>query len=181
MDGAVCVFVAVFGLQKKDQKLNFPRSIRLDVSDANAFPIAANDGEWSVTGTFAFADTDPEGLTNKEQLAFRNGWLGTDSFGRTTFVQVAEISDEHLESVVSNLAGHLMDHYGAPDMAAATQAARGEAEYTAELCDHPVGTLLGIEREFTTEGVAERIRLIPKQVDAPHAKIWSIEEDGGNG
>ncbi|NQV83652.1 MAG: hypothetical protein HQ494_07510 [Rhodospirillales bacterium] len=157
--------------------MNFPRSIRLDVSDANAFPLAAEDGEWSVTGTFAFADTEPAGLTNKEQLAFRNGWLGTDSFGRTTFVQVTEISDEHLEGVVSILAGHLMDHYGAPDMASAIIAARGETDYAAGLCDHPVGTLLGIEREFTADGVAERIRVIPKQGDDQHAKIWSIVED----
>ena len=157
--------------------MKFPRSIRLDISDANAFPLAAEAGEWSVTGTFAFAHAEPAGLSNKEQLAFRNGWLGTDSFGRTTFVQVAEISDEQFESVVSNLAGHLADHYGAPDAESAVRAAREEAEDTAGLCDHPIGTMLGIEREFTDNGVAERIRVIPKQGDAMHAKIWSIVED----
>ena len=157
--------------------MKFPRSIRLDISDANAFPLAAEAGEWSVTGTFAFAHAEPAGLSNKEQLAFRNGWLGTDSFGRTTFVQVAEISDEQIESVVSNLAGHLADHYGAPDPESAVRAAREEAEDTAGLCDHPIGTMLGIEREFTDDSVAERIRVIPKQGDAMHAKIWSIVED----
>ncbi len=157
--------------------MKFPRTIRLDVSDENAFPLAAEPEEWALTGTFAFADADAGSLSNKEQLAFRNGWLGADSFGRATFVLVAEISDEQFESVVSRLAGHLMDHYAAPDRDAAVRAARGEADYTADLCDHPIGTMLGIEREFTDDGVTERIRVIPKQDDGMHAKIWSIVED----
>ena len=73
--------------------MKFPRTIRLDVSDANAFPLAAEPEEWAVTGTFAFADADPAAMTGKEQLAFRNGWLGTDSFGRSTFIQVSVIPD----------------------------------------------------------------------------------------
>jgi hypothetical protein len=161
--------------------MKFPRTIRLDVSDENAFPLAAGAEEWALTGTFAFADADPAALSNKEQLAFRNGWLGADSFGRATFVLVAEISDEEYEAVVSRLAGHIFEHYGAPDMLAAAEAARGEARYAAGLCDHPIGTMLGIEREFTSDGVAERIRVIPKPDDGQHAKIWSIVEDDDAG
>ena len=157
--------------------MKFPRTIRLDVSDANAFPLAAEPEEWAVTGTFAFADADPEAMTGKEQLAFRNGWLGTDSFGRSTFVQVSVIPDEQFEAVVRNLAAHLHENYGAPDMLAAVEAARGEAEYAAGLCDHPAGTLLAIEREFTEDGVAERIRVIPKTGDGAHAKIWTVSEE----
>lgn len=161
--------------------MKFPRTVRLDVSDENAFPLAAQPEEWALTGTFAFADADPGELSNKEQLAFRNGWLGIDSFGRATFVLVAEISDEQYESVVSRLAGYLMDHFGAPDEEAAVRAARGEADDTAGLCDHPIGTMLGIEREFTDDGVTERIRVIPKQDEAMHARIWSIVEDDKEG
>jgi hypothetical protein len=157
--------------------LKFPRTVRLDVSDENTFPMAAEPEEWALTGTFAFADADASGLSNKEQLAFRNGWLGAKSFGRATFVLVAEISDEQFESVVLCLAGHIFENYGAPDMLAAAQAARGEALYAADLCDHPVGTMLAIEREFTDGGVTERIRVIPKQDEALHAKIWSIVDD----
>ena len=159
--------------------MKFPRTIRLDVSDANAFPLAAEPEEWAVTGTFAFADADPAALTGKEQLAFRNGWLGTDSFGRSTFIQVSVIPDEQFEAMVRNLAAHLHQQYGAPDMLAAVEAARGEAEYAADLCDHPAGTLLAIEREFTEDGVAERIRVIPKTDEGAHARIWSVEEDEG--
>lgn len=157
--------------------MKFPRTIRLDVSDANAFPLAAEPEEWAVTGTFAFADTDPASFSNKEQLAFRNGWLGTESFGRSTFVQVAVIPDEQFENVVRHLSAHLFERYGAPDMLVATEAAREEAQYAADLCDHSAGTLLAIEREFTDEGMTERIRVIPKQDDGAHARIWSVVED----
>ncbi len=130
-----------------------------------------------MTGTFAFADTDPSAFTSKEQLAFRNGWLGTVSFGRATFVQVAEISEDEFEGVAERLGGHLLDHFGAPDLETAVNAARGEAETAAGLCDHPAGTLLSIEREFTDTGMAERIRVIPKNDGGPHAKIWEVVED----
>ena len=157
--------------------MKFPRAIRFDVSDANAYPLAAEPNEWAVTGTFAFSNADPATFTNKEQLAFKNGWLGTESFGRVTFVEAAVIPEAQYDEVVRRLAGHLHDHYGAPDMEAAVRAARHEAEYTADLCDHPAGTLLAIEREFTDEGVTEKIRVIPKKDDGAHAKIWSLVED----
>ncbi len=157
--------------------MKFPRTIRLDISDANAFPLAAEPEEWAVTGTFAFADTDPAAMTNKEQLAFRNGWLGTESFGRSTFVQVAVIPDSEFEDVVRKLAACLFERYGAPDMLVAADAAREEAEYTASLCDHSAGTMLAIERDFSDEGVTEKIRVIPAQGEGAHAKIWSVVED----
>ena len=155
--------------------------MRFDVSDANAFPLAAESGEWAVTGTFAFADADPAAYSNKEKLAFKNGWLGTKSFGRVTFVEVAVITEDQYEEVVSCLAAHLHDRYGAPDMDAAVGAARQEVMDTAELSDHPAGTLLAIEREMADEGVSERIKVIPKQEDGAHAKIWSVVEDEDEG
>jgi hypothetical protein len=157
--------------------MKFPRAMRFDVSDANAFPLAAESGEWAVTGTFAFADADLAAFTNKEQLAFKNGWLGTESFGRVTFVETVIIAEEQFDEVVGRLATHFQDHYGAPDRESAIQAARHEAKYTADLCDHPAGTLLTIERELGDEGVMERIRVIPKKDDGAHAKIWSVVEN----
>ena len=99
--------------------MKFPRTLRFDVSDVNAFPLAAEPEEWAVTGTFAFADADPEAMSNKEQLAFKNGWLGIESFGRSTFVQVATIPDNQFDEAVRKLAQHLFERYGAPDMLAA--------------------------------------------------------------
>ena len=86
--------------------------------------MAAEPEEWALTGTFAFADSEPQQLSNKEQLAFRNGWLGIGSFGFSTFVVVAEITQDQFETMVSRIAGHLFEHYGAPDMLAAAKAAR---------------------------------------------------------
>ena len=110
-------------------------------------------------------------------MAFRNGWLGIDSFGRSTFVVVAEISDNQFESVIARLAGHLFQNYGAPDMLTAAEAARSEAHYTADLSTHPLETMLAIERSFTEEGISERIRVIPNQSEAKHAKVWTIVDD----
>jgi hypothetical protein len=81
--------------------------------------LAAEPGEWAVTGTFAFSNADPVSFSNKEQLAFKNGWLGTKSFGRTTFVEAVAITEEQFDAVVDRLADHLGDHYGAPDREAA--------------------------------------------------------------
>jgi len=164
-------------IEEPARPMKFPRTIRMDVSDVNVFPLAAELNEWAVTGTFAFADADPTGMSNKEQLAFKSGWLGVGSFGRSTLVQVAVIPDEQFEDVVRRLAAHLHERYGAPDMLAAVQAARGEAEYAAGLSNHPAGTLLAIEREFTEDGVTERIRVIPKRDEGNHARIWSVVED----
>lgn len=157
--------------------MKFARTIRLDVSDENVFPLPAQPEEWAVTGTFAFAGADPAAWSNKEQLAFKNGWLGLTSYGRATFVQVAVIPDDQFDGVVRALAAHLFEAYGAPDMMAALDAARVECEDMASMCNHPAGTLLAIERDFTDDGISERVRMIPAKGDGHHAQIWSVAED----
>lgn len=157
--------------------MKFPRTIRLDSSDSHAFPRAAASGEWAVTGTFAYSEADPAGLKGKEQLAFRNGWLGTGTFGRSTMVQVAHISDAEIDEVTKRLAAHLIEAYGAPDMEEALPAARFEVADATGLAEHPSGTLLSIEREWTDDGIRERVRVIEAKNKDQHARIWSIEED----
>jgi len=159
--------------------VKFPRTVQFDISDKNTFPVVAEPEEWALTGTFAFADSEPQQLSNKEQLAFRNGWLGIGSFGFSTFVVVAEITQDQFETVISRIAGHLFEHYEAPDMLAAAKAARIEADYAANLCHHPLETILAIDREFTEEGIRERVRVISKQTDTMHAKIWAVVNDDG--
>jgi len=159
--------------------MRFPRTIRLDPSDVNVFPLAAEPGEWAVPGTFAFADVEPQSLSAKEQLAFKSGWLGTGSFGRSTMVQVVDITEEQYEGVVRAIAAHLLGAYGAPDMDAALAAARDEAAYAAGLCEHKVNTLLIIERAFTDEGVTERVRTVTATDPALHLGVWQIAEDEG--
>ncbi len=160
--------------------MKFPRCIRLDPSDLNIYRLAAEPGEWAVAGGFAFAEADPGAFdnpgtfNNKDKLAFQSGWLGTESFGRASLVEVAEIDEAGFARVVERLARHFVEAYGAPDLAAALPAARQEADDAAGLCDHKLHSLLALEREMTDEGVVERFRLILPERAQDHARIWEI-------
>ncbi len=155
--------------------LRFPRVVRLDSSDVQVFERAAAPGEWAVTGSFAFAERPAEELDSKARLAFRGAWLGSESFGWASLVEVDEITEAAFFQVVERLARHFVEHYGAPDIAAALLAARREADDAAALSDHKIHQLLAIEREAGPEGIVERIRVIHRA--AGHAQIWRIVPD----
>ncbi len=157
--------------------MRFLRTICLDNSDHQVFARAAASGEWAVPGSFAFAEADTRALTGKEKQAFRNGWLGTESFGRSTLVEVAEIDDAGFYQVVERLARHFVEVYGAPSITAALPAAREEADYARELSNHKLYSLLAIEREPGAAGLTERVRVIRPERAADHAKIWEIEPE----
>ncbi len=154
--------------------MKFPRCIRLDASDLNIYARAAEPGEWLVPGGFAYADCDPDGLDRQARLAFHSAWLGSESFGHGTLAEVAEIDPAGFERVIERLAQHFVEHYGAPDLAAAKPVARAEAEEAAALCQHDLHTLLAIEREMTEAGVVERFRVITPSRAQDHAKVWEI-------
>ncbi len=157
-------------------KRRFPRTIRLDQSDLSVFELAAEPGEWAVSGAFAFAGLTEEELRGKTRQAFVHGFLGLGSFGRSTLVVVSEIEPAEYEAVVEALAGHFVAHYGAPDMAAARPVAAEEAAFAAGLCDHPVNTLLAVSREIEERGIVESFRVITPEAPKSHAKIWEIVE-----
>ncbi len=159
----------------------FPRTIRLDSSDVYVFHRAAEPGEWAVPGGFAFLERDPAGFDRKEKLAFGTGWLGTESFGRATLVEVAEIGEGEFFQVVERLARHFVEHHGAPDLAAALPVAREEADQAAQLADHKLHTLLALERAEGGTGVVERFRVIRPERAQDHAKIWEIVPETGPG
>lgn len=154
--------------------MKFPRVIRLDSSDRQVFAQAAEPGEWAVTGSFAFLDQDLARLEPKERLAFASGWFGTESGGRATLVEVAEITEAQFFQVVERLARHFVEHYGAPSLADALPAARAEADDAAALADHKLHSLLALERELGDQGLVERIRVIRPERAGDHAKIWQI-------
>ena len=157
--------------------MKFPRTVRLDSSDLHVFRLAAEPGEWAVPGSFAFLGRDPARFDAKEKLAFRSGWLGTESLGRATLVEVAEIDEAAFFQVVERLARHFVAYYGAPDLAAALPAARDEADHAASLCEHGVHTLLALEREYGEAGLVERYRVIRPDRAVDHARIWQIVPD----
>lgn len=157
--------------------MKLPRAIRLDQSDLHVFDRPCEPGEWAIPGSFAYADVDPSQLEGKAQLAFKSGWLGLESFGHTTLVEVAEIEDAAFFQAVERLARHLEAHFGAPSLGLALTAARQELDDAAGLCTHRIGTLLALERAPGEDGIVERIRVVQPSRARDHARIWEISED----
>ena len=141
--------------------MKLARTIRLDESDSNVFELAAESGEWAISGGFEFSNWTEDDLTGKRRQAFANGWLSLDSFGRATFVSVTKIEPAELEALVEELAGHFVRYYGAPDLDAARGVAKDEIAYMRELCEeHEINTLLAVSREMTDGGIKEQFRFI---------------------
>ncbi len=158
--------------------MKFLRTVRLDLSDQNVFARAALPGEPAVTGSFAFADLDPQTLSPKGRQAFRNAWLGLDSFGHATLVEIAEVDERELDRAVERLAVLFVSDYGAPDMPAALPVAQDEVAYAASLCTYEPGMLLAIEREMTAEGIRERVHPVAP-ADPLHGgiRLWGQDDD----
>lgn len=134
------------------------RCARLDNSDDEIFERPAQAGEWAIPGSFEYLDDDESTLTGKRLQAFRAGFLGLGSFGRSTLASIASATEDQVAEAIEQLSDHLLDAYGAPDRAAARQAARAEIEYAETLCDHDIGSLIAVERELTEQGIEERFK-----------------------
>jgi len=154
--------------------VKFPRTIRLDASDAEVYEHAAEPGEWAVPGAFAFLDDGENSLTGKRLQAFRHGFLGTTSFGWASLVEVAEIEDDELQQVIDRLAQHFVRAHGAPHIAAALPAAAEEVDYASSICSHPPHTVLMLERELGDEGIVENMKVVRPADGSDHTrvKIW---------
>jgi len=147
--------------------MRLARTLRLDDSDLRIFETAAEAHEWAIPGSFAFSDLTEADLTGKTRQAFANGWLGLESFGRATFVAVAEITEAEYARATEALARHFVEAYGAPDIGAALPVAAEEMRFMREMCeDHDPNTLLVVERDLVEAGVSERFRAI-RPADAP--------------
>jgi hypothetical protein len=134
------------------------RTIRLDTSDTFIFEQAAEPGEWAVSGAFIFADVEPDDLQGKTRSAFRAGFLGVDSFGWSTLVQIVEASEADRLALVDELAKRLLDKFGAPDLDTARIAAEEEVAFAASLCNHPQDTLIAVHRSFEEGEIREAFR-----------------------
>jgi len=155
------------------------RTIRLDPSDTFVFERAAAPGEWAVSGGFVFFDADPDRLTGKARAAFRGGFLGIDSLGWSTLVQVVEARAEERAAVVEMLAQRLLAQFGAPDLAAATAAAEEEVAFAASLTDHPLDTLIAVHRAREDGAIRETFRTLrPRQGEKPLRAFAFMEVEG---
>jgi hypothetical protein len=140
--------------------LKLPRTIRLDPSDTLVFACAAEPGEWAVTGSFLFWDTDIAALTGKARAAFRAGFVGVRSLGFSTLVVVSDAQPEEREGAVEALARHIHEKCGAPDWEAACRAAREEVDFASSLCQHDVNTVLAMHRTLEGGEIREQFRAL---------------------
>ncbi|TAD91542.1 MAG: hypothetical protein EAZ99_02530 [Alphaproteobacteria bacterium] len=137
------------------------KTIRLDASDALVFDPPAEPGEWAVTGSFLFWDQDPQALSGKARVAFRSGLLGIDSFGWSTLVAVAEVTEVERATARSQLAQQIFTRLGAPSLSAAEAAAEEELGYAESLANHPPNTLIAIHRTLDDQGqIVEQFRTL---------------------
>jgi hypothetical protein len=167
--------------------LRFPRTIRLDPSDRFVFERAAEPGEWAVSGAFVFWNQDAATLGQKQRVALRSGFLGIDSFGWSTLAIVTEATEAERQAMVERLAGLLLERFGAPNFEAARLAAEEEVAFAASLCDHPLQTLLAVQRSVEHGAIRERFRTLKPREAAPgadrlhaHASAFTFHEVEGD-
>jgi hypothetical protein len=152
------------------------RTIQLDASDSFVFEKPAEPGEWAVSGAFAFAQSEPANLQGKARTAFRAGFLGLTSLGRSTLVQVVEADEVDRRSVVEMLAGQLISRFGAPSLPAALLAAEEETDFIVSLCDHPPGVLVAVTRRFENGAIRETFRTLRPREGAEHTRAFDFLE-----
>jgi hypothetical protein len=155
------------------------RTIRLDISDTFVFAQAAEPGEWAVSGVFLFAPHDIAKLQGKARTAFRAGFLGVESFGRSSLAQVVEATAQDRRDLVELLAAQLVARCGAPDLATAMPAAEEEVAFVESLCDHPDGLLIAVSRSRDEGGIREAFRTLrPRDGADDHRPFQFVEVTG---
>jgi hypothetical protein len=161
-------------------KVKLLRTIRLDASDTFVFEKPAEPGEWAVSGAFAFAHRDPANLTGKVRAAFRAGFLGLTSLGRSTLVQIVDAGEIDRSEIVEMLATHLVARFGAPDLATARLAAEEETDFAMSLCNHAPGVLVAVTRSYENGAIREVFRTLRPRNGAAHASAFEFLEVVGD-
>jgi Family of unknown function (DUF6505) len=155
------------------------RTIRLDPSDTFVFDPAAEPGELAVSGAFAFWGGDPGKLEGKARSAFRSGFLGVESLGWSTLVQIVEASGTDRANLVEALATQLVERFGAPDLQTAAAAAEEEVAFAESLCSQPQDTLIAVHRTYENNEVREAFRTLRPREGAKPARAFSFMEVEG--
>jgi hypothetical protein len=162
--------------RKRNKPVKLLRTISLDASDRAVFEKPAEPGEWAASGAFAFTHDDLAELKGKARAAFRAGFLGLESLGRSTLAQIVETSDRDRCSVVDLLAAQLVKRFGAPDLATARMAAVEEIDFVASLCDYPPGVLIAVTRSHENGTIRETFRTLRPREGADHTRAFQILE-----
>ncbi len=152
------------------------RTIALDPSDTFVFDVAAEAGEWAVSGAFRFFDQDPAKLAGKARAAFRSGFLGVQSWGWSTLVQIVPATQDDCRALIELLAGQLVERFGAPDIATARAAAEEEVAFAQSLCAYPISSLIAVHRSVSDGEVREAFRRLQLREGQGHGKAFSFME-----
>lgn len=152
------------------------KTIRADRSDTFIFDKAAEPGEWAVSGAFVFAHRDPASLAGKARAAFRAGFLGIDSLGWSTLVQIVEADEADRATAIEALAAQLVARFGAPDLVTARTAAEEEIAFAASLCEHPVGMLIAVSRRYEKDLAHEAFRTLQSGARWKQAPVLTFVE-----
>lgn len=155
------------------------RTIRLDPSDTFVFERAAEPGEWAVSGAFVFWNEDVSRLEGKARSAFRGAFLGIESLGWSTLVQIVEANEADRAAVVERLAQQLVAHFGAPEIAVARAAAEDEVAFAESLCNQAADTLIAVHRAFENGEVREAFRTLHPRGDRKPMRAFSFLEVEG--
>jgi len=143
------------------------RTIRLDSSDTFVFETAAEPGECAVSGAFVFASIDPSTLTGKAKAQFRSGFLGVQSLGWSTLVEVIETTEQERGRAVDVLAQHLKEQFGAPNLEMARAAAEQEIDFATSLAEHAGGMLAAVTRTVEAGSIRETFRTLRPAANRP--------------
>ncbi|WP_299557522.1 DUF6505 family protein [uncultured Sulfitobacter sp.] len=144
--------------------MKLARAIHFDESDQRVFHNPARTGEWCISGGFEFSNWVEADLVGKARQAFANGWMGCETYGRVSCVAITRIEPQERDALVTLLAQHFVDIYGAPSVEAARGTATEEIDQMIDLCaDHAPNTLLTVSRALTPAGVRESYRIIEAQ------------------
>jgi hypothetical protein len=112
------------------------RAVRLDDSDEHVFRScgAAREGEWVVSGGYAVCDFERAPRCDPP-CHCESSFVAVGSKARCSIAEVAEASDEDLETQLDALAWHLVRAWNAPSWEAARALAEEEVRHTAEVCE----------------------------------------------
>ena len=152
------------------------RTIALDPSDTFVFDVPAVSGEWAVPGAFCFCDQDLAKLSGKARAAFRGAFLGVQSWGWSTLVQIVPATEGDYRALIELLARQLVDRFGAPDLATARRAAEEEVAFAQSLCTHPISSLIAVHRSVNAGEVRESFRRLQLREGQGHGKAFSFME-----
>lgn len=151
-------------------RIRLLKTIRLDASDGLVFANAAKDDQWAAPGGFLFEGADPESMTQKQRVALRSGWLGLADFGWSTLVTIVEASAEDRAEAVELLARGFVARLGAPNLAAAREAAEEEIAFAQSLAVHEPGTLIALNRSIEDGEIREQFRTLHRRATPVRAE-----------